>query len=298
MSTGDTDASPGEVGNRGVVIVDESDPRAVIERLPDTVFPVMIQFGLQKSTSGDRPHESLTTPEYPVDVRLPQGPYIPQSTVYFDNPAVRPPRHTPAWRPREFLTSLSELFDELGESPRVDMDRLLLSQVRVVEVAPRYTTTDPETGDTVTTPELYSDRADLTLGTIRRESGLSAARVRDALDTAMPGDTRSPLQLTQITEATAKPARASRITQQPTGRHRYFTENEAERLDQLDATPAVWMLDHAASPAESHRPLDPVLSEIERFFPRLAEGDLLDHIQLRGRTETREQFYADEVVSR
>jgi len=115
----------------------------------------------------------------------------------------------------------------------------------------------------------------------------------------MPGETRSPPQLIQITEATAKPARSSRETQQPAGRHKYFTEDEAERVDNLDATPAVWMLDQVAAATESHRPLDPVLSEIERFFPQLAaETDLLEFIQLQGRTETSERFYANEVLSR
>jgi len=46
------------------------------------------------------------------------------------------------------------------------------------------------------------------------------------------------------------------------------------------------MLDQVAAATESHRPLDPVLSEIERFFPQLAETDLLEFIQLQGRTET------------
>jgi len=41
-----------------------------------------------------------------------------------------------------------------------------------------------------------------------------------------------------------------------------------------------------------------VLSEIERFFPQLAETDLLEFIQLQGRTETSERFYANEVLSR
>jgi len=135
----------------------------------------------------------------------------------------------------------------------------------VAEIAPRYTTSDPQTGDTVATPELYGDQGDITLGYFRREGSLSATEVRDSLDTAMPGETRSPPQLIQITEATAKPARSSRETQQPAGRHKYFTEDEAERVDNLDATPAVWMLDQVAAATESHRPLDPVLSEIERF---------------------------------
>jgi len=298
MSNSGSDTSSVETSSRGAVILDESDPRTVIERLPNTVFPVMIRFALQKSTSGDRTHESLRTPDYPVDVRIPQGAYIPQSTVYFDNPAERPPRNAAAWRPREFVDSLSELLDEIEDSPHVDPDRLQFTDLCVAEIAPRYTTSDPQTGDTVATPELYGDQGDITLGYFRREGSLSATEVRDSLDTAMPGETRSPPQLIQITEATAKPARSSRETQQPAGRHKYFTEDEAERVDNLDATPAVWMLDQVAAATESHRPLDPVLSEIERFFPQLAETDLLEFIQLQGRTETSERFYANEVLSR
>lgn len=158
-----------ETSSRGAVILDESDPRTVIERLPNTVFPVMIRFALQKSTSGDRTHESLRTPDYPVDVRIPQGAYIPQSTVYFDNPAERPPRNAAAWRPREFVDSLSELLDEIEDSPHVDPDRLQFTDLCVAEIAPRYTTSDPQTGDTVATPELYGDQGDITLGYFRRE---------------------------------------------------------------------------------------------------------------------------------
>jgi hypothetical protein len=298
MSSRDPDTDSVEASSQEAAILDESDPRTVIERLPNTVFPVMIRFSLAKSTSGDRTHESLSTPDYPVDVRIPQGEYIPESTVYFDNPAERPPRNTTAWRPYEFIDSLSELLDEIDDSPHVDSDRIQFTDLCVAEIASHYTTSDPDTGDTVATPELYRDQGDITLGYFRREGSLSATKVRDSLDTAMPGETRSPPQLIQITEATAKPARSSRETQQPAGRHKYYTEGEAERVDRLDATPANWMLDRVAPASGSHRPLDPVLSEIDRFFPRLNETDLLEFVQLRGRTETSERFYANEVLSR
>jgi len=114
----------------------------------------------------------------------------------------------------------------------------------------------------------------------------------------MPGETRSPPQLIQVTEATAKPARSSRETQQPAGRHKYFTEGEAERIGQLEAIPANWMLDRVAPASGGHRSLNSVLSEIDQFFPQLSETDLLEYIRLRGRTETSERFYANEVLSR
>jgi len=298
MVANDSDIGSAEVSNRGTVILDESDPRTVIERLPNTIFPVMIRFSLGKSTNGDRTHEEYHTPDYPVDVRIPQGAYIPESTVYFDNPAERPPRNATAWRPREFVESLSELLAEVDSSPYVDTDRLQFTDLCVAEIAPRYTTNDPDTGATVATPELYKDQADITLGYFRREGSLAATQVRDSLDTAMPGETRSPPQLIQVTEATAKPARSSRETQQPAGRHKYFTEGEAERIGQLEAIPANWMLDRVAPASSGHRSLNSVLSEIDQFFPQLSETDLLEYIRLRGRTETSERFYANEVLSR
>jgi len=72
MVANDSDIGSAEVSNRGTVILDESDPRTVIERLPNTIFPVMIRFSAGKSTNGDRTHEEYHTPDYPVDVRIPQ----------------------------------------------------------------------------------------------------------------------------------------------------------------------------------------------------------------------------------
>jgi len=176
MSNSGSDTSSVETSSRGAVILDESDPRTVIERLPNTVFPVMIRFALQKSTSGDRTRVAK-------DTRLPcrransTGAYIPQSTVYFDNPAERPPRNAAAWRPREFVDSLSELLDEIEDSPHVDPDRLQFTDLCVAEIAPRYTTSDPQTGDTVATPELYGDQETSHSG-ISVVGSLSATEVR------------------------------------------------------------------------------------------------------------------------
>lgn len=280
----------------GALVLDESDPITVIERLPSGVFPVMMRLSLKKSTSGDTTHDELATPTYPVDVRIPKGPYIPESTIHFDNPAERPPRNAQAWRPSEFTSTLNELIDELNESPHIETDRLLFTHLCVAEIAPRYTTNDRQTGASVATAELYQDEGAITLAYFRRAAGLSASRVREALDTSMPGESRSPPHLVQLTEATAKPARSSRDTAQPAGRHKYYTESEAERLRALDATPAIWKLNRVASPTDSHRPLGPVLSNIESFLPELAATDLVQHVEFRGETRTREHFYAEEVL--
>jgi len=64
---------------------------------------------LQKSTSGDDRTRVTKDLDYPVDVRIPQDAYIPQSTVYFDILQSSRHRNAAAWRPREFVDSLSEL---------------------------------------------------------------------------------------------------------------------------------------------------------------------------------------------
>jgi len=69
---------------------------------------------------------------------------------------------------------------KIEDSPHVDPDRLQFTDLCVAEIAPRYTTSDPQTGDTVATPELYGDQGDITLGYFRREGSLSATEVRDS----------------------------------------------------------------------------------------------------------------------
>ncbi|WP_440009166.1 hypothetical protein [Halomicrococcus sp. SG-WS-1] len=281
-----------------VVVFDESDPIAAIESLPPTVLPVSMKLELGKTTAGDKVHETLSTPEYPVDVRVPKGRYIPASTIHFDNPAERPPRNTKAWRPERFCEKLSELLEELEDFSHIDTSRIYLNGISVVELPPRYTTTDRETGQTVSTPRLYKDEGEMTLAYFRREGGLTATRVRDDLDTAMPGQSLSPPQLVQIKEVSAKPARSSRDTQQPAGRHKYYTEEEAARTNKSDSIPAVWKLRRVASPGESIRPLTPVLDEIDEFVPALSESELFQPTEFKGQTKQREQFYAEEVLSR
>ncbi|TMT78032.1 hypothetical protein E2L06_18325 [Haloterrigena sp. H1] len=298
MSGSETSKTESEAERQDAVVFDESDPLGAVECLPPTVFPVTVSLELGRTTSSDKTHTQLSTPNYPVDVRVPQGPYIPESTVHFDNPAERPPRNTEPWSPAEFENALADLLSSLDEEDHVDTDRLYLTGLTVAELPPRFVTQDETTGQSVASPDLYTNEGEMTLGTFSRDGTLSAARVREDLDTAMPGQSHSPPQLVQITEVTAKPSRSSRQTQGSAGRRRYYTESEAERAGKVDAVPGVWKMDSIASYGESYRSLNGVLSSIDRFFPALSEEDVLQSLSFRGQRETRERFYAEEVIQR
>jgi len=88
-------------------------------------------------------------------------------------------------RPGDHENSLirsSELLDEIEDSPHVDPDRLQFTDLCANgEIAPSvHITSDPQTGDTVATPELLRGSGDITLGYFRREGSLSATEVRDS----------------------------------------------------------------------------------------------------------------------
>lgn len=286
------------VESQDAVVFDESDPLTAIECLPPTVFPVTMTLELGRTTISDKTHSELSIPNYPIDVRIPQGPYIPESTVHFDNPAERPPRNRKPWTPTEFGEAIENMLTELEEEGSADTDRLYMNGLVVVEIPPRFATQDEVTGQSVASADLYTDEGDMTLAYFSREGSLSASRVREDLDTAMPGQSRSPLQLVQIKEVTAKPSRSSRQTQGSAGRRRYYTESEADRTGKTEATPGIWKLNNIAAVGESYRPLNSALSSIDQFIPALSEMDVIQSLSFRGQRETQERFYAEEVIQR
>ncbi|MGB9985774.1 hypothetical protein [Salarchaeum japonicum] len=116
------------------VVVTEHDPVTVVDELPQCVFPVTATVELQRSIADDDPYEDVHPPEYPVEVREPQSvPYVPETTVYFDNPAERAPGGEQTWNPREFVTAMSEVTTQLGESP-ADPDELRLTGLVIAEL--------------------------------------------------------------------------------------------------------------------------------------------------------------------
>lgn len=292
-STGDDD----EPNRASAAILRLLDPIEIIERLPPTVFPVSAKLQLDRTRRDDHAYKDYRPPDYPVEVRVPiESPYIPETTIYYDNPAERPPKNVTPTTTADFIDGLKEIANHLEEDTKTDPQRLYLNGLCVVEVPSQYITFDD--GAHAVKPELYEENAEMTLAYFQKDGSVSAHQVRGDLDEALPGETRSPLELVRLDEVTAKPSRLGRGTTQRSGRTRYFTEREAEKSGSLDATPAIWQVNRLQQSGDSTRPLSKVLNELDRFLPALCETDLIRELTFVGRTQTVERFYAEQVLTR
>lgn len=296
-SHSDTDAETHPASTKEhAVLLDTYDPVTVLETLPRTVFPVTARVKLGRTKGNDTTYTAHDQATPPVEARLPvPEPYIPETTIYFDNPAERPPTNATAWASRECATALTDLCDHFDTETNVDPDRFRLQGLCLAELPAQYLTTN--NGHPVASPTLYEEHGSMTLTYFQPDRSLAAHATRDALEQALPGQTRSPLQLTRLDEVTAKPARAGRETTQHASRCQYYTDAEAEQHNDLSRTPAVWKLDRTTASYESARPLDTILSDLDEFCPTIADADLLRHVTFTGETDTHERFYADDVLS-
>jgi hypothetical protein len=294
MSTQDVS---NETERAAAAILRVLDPIEIVESLPPTVFPVSAKIQLDRTSREDHAYHNFRPPDYPVEVRVPaEVPYIPEITVHFDNPAERPPKNASPVRATEFVDGLKEIAEHLEEETITDPQRLYLTGICVVEIPSRYLTFD--NGSHAVKPALYEENAGMTLAYFQKDNSLSAHDVREDLKEALPGETRTPLELIRLDEVTAKPSRLGRGTTRRAGRARYFTEREAEKAGSVDSTPAIWQVKRLRRPGDDTRPLETVLDEYHRFLPALSETDLIRELTFVGQTRTVEQFYAEQVLSR
>jgi hypothetical protein len=273
------------------------DPIEVVESLPPTVFPVSAQIQLDRTSVTDEVYQDFSPPEYPVEVRTPAAvPYIPQTTVYFDNPAERPPKNASPESIADFIIGLEKIANHLDNETVTDPQRLYLTGLCVAEVPPRYLIA--EDGEHAVKPAFYEENADMTIAYFQKDNSLSAHSVREELEESLPGETRTPLELIRLDEVTTKPSRLGRGTTRRAGRARYFTESEAEKADLLEATPSIWQVKRLQRTGDDTRPLETIIDEYDRFLPALAETDLIRKLTFVGETRTVERFYAEQVLDR
>jgi hypothetical protein len=292
-STSDTSTT---AAHERVVLLDEHDPITVLETLPRTVFPVSARIELGRTIGDDTPYTDHDRPSLPVEPRLPEPvPYIPETTVYFRNPAERAPDGRTAWTAQECATELAHLLDHFEAHTNTDPERLRLRGLCLAELPAQYLTMND--GHHAASPKLYEENGVITLTYFQHDLSLAAHNVRDELDEALPGRTRSPLQLVRLDRLTAKPARHGEETIQRASRCRYYTETEAEQYNNLSLTPAVWKLKRTMTSRQSARPLGTILSQLDEFCPTIAESPLVRELTFTGETGTQERFYADDILS-
>jgi hypothetical protein len=277
-------------------VLTEHNPLELIKALPKPVFPISMRIGLSPRRSEDSTDAEYRKPNYPVSINRLESAYIPETTIHFDNPVERAPDGKSIWRPTEFAEKLSEILSHLSDVENVDTDQLALSSVSLAKIPVQYLTTDEQTGDTVAKPSLYERNAEATIGRFDRIGTLNATAVRDTFAEALPGETRTPTRLVQVEEVTMKQSRQGRGSAGQSSTTRYYTEADAENVDDLSKTPAVYGLPSTRSQSDGTRPLSPILSSLDSMFPILVgETDLLEIVKFRGRMASKQTFHAEEV---
>jgi len=290
--------SPTESETTPAALLTDHNPRSVLDRLPNTIFPMRLRLHLPRGRETDTLHEQYQEPDYPVSLREPNTPYIPKSTVYFDNPAKRPPEGTTVWQPGEFHDRLADLLDHVDETTNLLTEDLTLIELEVVEVPAHFVTTDADTGEHVVKPDLYEKQGEMKIARFQKEGSLTATDVRDDLEDALPGEARTPTRLTRVEEVHAKPSRHGQTTTASAGRAQFYTETDAEQVDSLELTPAVYQLRRISDSGDRTRPLGPVLSNLDDLLPSLCKRapDLVESVQFIGEERKQTHFHANEVL--
>ncbi len=280
------------------VLLESPDPFDVLEQLPNAVFPVRAKIQLHRSREHDTTHETFERPSYPVAVQVPTTAYIPETTIYFDNPAERPRGDTKAWTVDEALDGLSDAVDAIVAEYPVEREALALLSVDIVEVPTHFVTTNADSGTPHVKPSLYDRQGEMRIAHFQRDGALSATAVREELSETLPGQSRSPIQLTAVEHVTAKPFRQGQQSQGSAGIARYYTERDAENVDDLSLTPAIYRLQHLARDGDRSRPLRPSLSNLEDLLPVMSRqaDDLLRPVTFAGEELERSVFHAEEVL--
>ena len=289
---------PTEAKTAPAALLTDHNPRSVLDQLPANVFPIRLRLHLPRGRERDTEHDTFCDPDYPVSIREPQTPYIPESTVYFDNPAKRPPGNTSVWQPREFRARLSEVLDHVDETTPHSPDDLTLIDLETVEVPSHFVTTDAETGEYAVKPDLYEKQGEMRIARFEKEGSLTATEVRDDIEDALPGEARTPTRLTRVEEVNAKPSRHGRTTTNSAGRAQFYTETDADQVESLELTPAIYQLRRPGESSDRTRPLSPVISDLDDLLPSLLKNasDLVTTVKFVGEEREQTHFHANEVL--
>jgi hypothetical protein len=282
--------------NVRIAYLTEYDPIKIIESLPKTVFPIKMAVEYPLTSETDSIDNTHSTPEYPVDIQVPHTPYIPETTIYFDNPASRPPANQKPWTRSEFLDKFKDQLSYISEQ-RFDEVQPRVTSITTIEIPYAYLTTDTETGNPVAKPELYEDEAEIAITEFARDASIRATEIKSEINDSLPGQAQSPMRLTKLIEATAKKSRYTDGTQQNPGRARYYTTSEAEKSGELSRTPAVYAPDTKVN--TDARPLSPYMDKLEQFIPvflRTCEPDIINRAKLTGQEREKTTFHANDII--
>lgn len=285
------------------VLISDIHAAALTGDLPDGVYPVSVSVRLDRATTDDRTDKDLRPPEFPAPVKHPVGtaPYIPQTTVWLENPALVDNRGDKVWDHDEFSEKMDEEIERIRNKGHGARDRFYLTRARFVEVLDKSYLKEGEDGRLRPSPEFYEDHGEMSIAYFDKRPTITNDEVREKLkrEGVISGQIKQPLRLTKYKRVRAKEHNPSVSTR------RYFTGGQAENLPGVEASdvrPRVYkhpdeITDHDDSRHDVVvQRLQVGLDEIGSHFPTLAASDLWVNVTFIGEYNTTDEFVEDDVV--
>lgn len=255
-------------------IEDEDGPL----EFPETVFPVKIDIKLARTKAEDETVEDsnghpIKPKDYPAELRVSApAPYMPQTTVHFENPVEYPKSGIKWWRFEEFLHQVQKALDradQFAPTGGVPSDRFYFSKMTLCEVPEQYVFRGDDGRYNVET-DMYEERAEVHIGRFTQRPKITDEEVRDDMGDALPGRVLKPLRLTRIRQCNVKETRGGSEALQHT-KTRYFTEGQAKQYSNLKLAPR----DRDLRDGDSIR-----WANARKAFPKLAASEFLGEWEL------------------
>ena len=265
--------------------------KELANQLPTNVYPVKVGVELTRPHDQDQSFKRMRQPEYPVTVReSSHAPYVPPTTVHFQNPYEFPPKGANKWRFEPFAEGLAEIVSEVEKQYPEVSQRLYLNNLVLCEIPEEYAR--EVDGKRDWDRSLYEDRADFRAGYFKKRPRITDDEIQEELGPRLPGNVIKPLRLTEIKEVNAKEHRGDEKTTAASTRRKYFTSGQAERYGDNSLAPTKWDLDdQSIEKAVGQEGAEAAKS----FFPTLSETDFFGAVEFTGRWVDRETFEEESV---
>lgn len=270
--------------------------------LPDGVYPVSVSVRLDRAQRNDKTDTELRPPQYPVEVKYPTGsePYIPETTVWVENPAIVDNRGDKVWDNQNFATKLVDQIKKIETKDPDAPSRFFLTGAKFVEILDKGYLKEDSDDRMRPTQEFYEDHGEMSIAHFNKRPSITDDEVRWKLEEegALSGQVKQPLQLTRINRVWAKPHSRSQSTR------RFWTPGQAKNnpgVEVANVRPWAYKLPENITEQDEQggwnvKRLNQALDEVESFFPVFSASDLWLQVTFIGNYESNDRFREEDVV--
>lgn len=280
-------------------------PSSKADLLPPGVYLASATVRLDRSTVGDSTDPELRPPAYPAPVKYPaeREPYIPETTVWIENPAIVNNQGDKIWEHRKFAEQMANEREKVRSKGFETEDRFYLTGAKFVEVPDKSYLEEDSKGRMRPTKDLYEDHGEMSIAHFEKRPTIGAKDVLEKLreEGALSGQVRQPLRLTRHDQVYAKEYNNAGTTR------RYFSGSQADNdpsVEGVDVRPHIFK--HEGEITEKDRDRSDVvvnklqtsLDRLENHFPHLAASDLLLPVTFYAKVSTEERVEIQDVSIR